>query len=299
MKSSRVIIIVGPTASGKSAHALRMAREQGGVVINADSMQLYNGLPLLTAQPTDAEKSEIPHRLYGVLGPEETANAATWREMALAEIDLAHDANLIPIITGGTGFYIKSLTEGLSSIPEIPEEVRVMADDLMDQIGVDEFYKMLQREDPLIAGKLDPKNRQRLVRAYEVLMGTGRSLSYWQSLPPILPPSSLEFHTILLMPDREVLYERCNMRFIKMIDAGCVDEVRNFDDLIMAGKIPFDSPLCHALGFRPLQSYVRGEMDLDTAIFLSQNETRHYAKRQVTWFKNQIKADEVLYSISR
>jgi tRNA dimethylallyltransferase len=288
MKKHDVHIIAGPTASGKSAHALDLARKLDGVIINADSLQLYNGLSLLTAQPSADDKQQIPHLLYGITPPDVTLSAMDWRKMALAAIDKAIDDKKVPIVVGGTGFYIKTLINGLSPIPEIPNEVRILSEDLMDSLGIDEFFEQLKILDPVIAEKIDRHNRQRLIRAYEVHAHTGQPMSYWQSLPPVGIPEHFGFIPTLMIPERDVLYDRCNHRFDKMIEGGIVEEVRQFDDMMMAGKIPFDCALTHALGFKPLQSHVQGEMDLNTAITLSKNETRHYAKRQVTWFKHQM-----------
>lgn len=288
MGISDVHIIAGPTASGKSARALTLAKEIGGVIINADSLQIYDGLSILTATPSVDEMKDVPHRLYGVLPPQEVLSAIDWRKMALCEIDAALGNGYVPIIVGGTGFYIKTLMTGLSPIPDIPNEVRVLADDLMDSIGIEAFFLQLKEIDPVIAEKIDPQNRQRLVRAYEVFAHTGKPMSYWQSLPPVDVRNDLNFKTEIIMPERDVLYARCNDRFDAMIDGGAVQQVRDFDDKILAGKVPFDCALTHALGFEYLQAHVRGEMDIDTAITLAKNETRHYAKRQVTWFKNQL-----------
>lgn len=289
MSKFAVSIIAGPTASGKSALALARAQEQNGVIINADSLQLYDGLPTLTAQPSDADKESVPHLLYGVLAPDVMLTAMDWRRMAIEAIYQVQADGKVPILVGGTGFYIKTLINGLSPIPEIPNEVRVLSEDLMETIGIEEFFQQLKSLDPVIAERIDPHNRQRLVRAYEVYAHTGNPLSYWQSLPPLDVPMDMDFQVEVVLPERDVLYERCNARFDVMINHGVIDEVRDFDDRMMAGKIPVDCALSHALGFQPLQSYVRGEMDLESAIYLSKNETRHYAKRQVTWFRHQLK----------
>ncbi|OFW88131.1 MAG: tRNA (adenosine(37)-N6)-dimethylallyltransferase MiaA [Alphaproteobacteria bacterium RIFCSPHIGHO2_02_FULL_46_13] len=288
MNKKTVNVIAGPTASGKSAHALTLAEKIGGVIINADSLQLYNGLPTLTAQPSAADKALVPHLLYGITPPDITLTAMDWRKMALAALETVTEDGKVPIIVGGTGFYIKTLMEGLSPIPEIPNEVRILSEDLMDQLGIEAFFEQLKTLDPVLCEKIDPQNRRRLVRAYEVIAHTGKPMSYWQSFPPVGAPDQYDFQVQIISPDRDTLYDRCNTRFDIMVASGVVDEVRHFDDLIMAGKVPFDCALTHALGFQPLQSHVRGEMDLDTAIILSKNETRHYAKRQTTWFKNQM-----------
>lgn len=285
---TEVILVAGPTASGKSAHALALAQTCRGVIINADSLQLYDGLAQLTAHPSVEDKALIPHYLYGVIPPDQSVTVMDWRRMALETIYMVRDAGYTPIVVGGTGFYLKTLMQGLSPIPEIPNDVRVLAEDLMDRVGIAEFFAQLKIADPVIAERIDPFNRQRLIRAYEVFLYTGKPLSSWHSIPSVGIPEDLEFKPVVILPEREVLYNRCNTRFDKMVSCGVIDEVRAFDDAILAGKIPFDCPLTHALGFQPLQAYVRGEMDLDTAIVLSKNETRHYAKRQVTWFKHQM-----------
>ena len=288
MTKQTVHVIGGPTASGKSAHALTLAQKIGGVIINADSLQLYNGLPMLTAQPSAEDKALAPHLLYGITPPDVTLTAMDWRKMALTALETITEDGKIPIIVGGTGFYIKTLMEGLSPIPEIPNEVRILSEDLMDQLGIEAFFTQLKTLDPVLCEKIDPQNRRRLVRAYEVIAHTGKPMSYWQSFPPVGAPDQYDFQVQIILPERDTLYDRCNARFDIMVASGVVEEVRQFDDLIMAGKVPFDCALTHALGFQPLQQHVRGEMDLETAIILSKNETRHYAKRQTTWFKNQM-----------
>lgn len=288
MNKHKVHVIAGPTASGKSAHALTLAQNIGGVIINADSLQLYDGLAMLTAQPSAEDKALAPHLLYGITPPDITLTAMDWRKMALAALETVIEDGKVPIIVGGTGFYIKTLMEGLSPIPEVPNEVRILSEDLMDQLGIEAFFEQLKTLDPVLCEKIDPQNRRRLVRAYEVIAHTGKPMSYWQSFPPVGAPDQYDFQVQIILPERDTLYDRCNARFDIMVANGVVEEVRQFDDLIMAGKIPFDCALTHALGFQPLQSHVRGEMDLETAITLSKNETRHYAKRQTTWFRNQM-----------
>lgn len=292
---ANVRIIAGPTASGKSALALEAAEKYNGVIINADSLQIYDALPILTAQPSSTDKQTAPHRLYALLAPDQQCSAMSWRQMALTEIHVALNENKTPIICGGTGFYIKALIEGLSPIPEVPEEIRILSEDILDRIGIAAFYETLREKDPETAEKLDPQNRQRLVRAWEVLAHTGRGLSYWHTLPRIETDPDLVFEIDALTPLRGTLYERCDARFLKMIEAGAIEEVRTFDDMMMAGKIPVDSPVTKALGFTPLQAHIRGEMPLETAIMLGQADTRHYAKRQTTWFRHQLTPSDRLH----
>lgn len=285
---SLVHVIAGPTASGKSALVLALAQDVDGVIINADSLQIYDGLPLLTAFPSAEDRALVPHVLYGVLSPDAPCDAVSWRTMALAEIRGALGRGQVPIVVGGTGFYLKTLMEGLSPIPAIPEEVRVLSDDLMDRIGIEEFFKQLQEIDPEWAAKADPYNRQRLVRAFEVYHHTGKPMSYWQSLPPVDVALDLDFKVRLILPEREELYRRCDARFDTMMAHGALEEVRAFDERIARGDVPSNCALTHALGFRPLQAHLNGESDIETAIYLAKTETRHYAKRQMTWFRHQM-----------
>lgn len=288
---ANVHIICGPTASGKSSRGLALAREKNGVIINADSLQIYKELPTLTAQPSDQDKAEIPHRLYGILDSNFQCTAGAWREMALQEINAALKTGMTPILVGGTGFYIKALIEGLSPIPEIPEAVRVIAEDLMDHLGAEAFHAALSEKDPVMGSRLHPNDRQRNMRAWEVLAHTGKSLADWQALPKMEPDSSLIFDIEIILPEREILYRNCDRRFELMIEEGALKEVEKLDEDIMAGCVDLDAPVTNALGFKELQQHLNGEMDLPTAILLGQNSTRHYAKRQMTWFRNQIKND--------
>ncbi len=288
-------MIAGPTASGKSARGLAVAQERDGVIINADSLQIFDALPQLTAQPTGADKAIVPHRLYGLLPAAQACSAMMWRDRALIEIRAALNEGKTPVLVGGTGFYLKALIEGLSPIPEIPEEVRLLTEDIMDRMGVDAFFKELAHKDPATAAKIDPKNRQRLVRAWEVLVHTGKGLSYWHTLPRIEADPDLVFDVEIVMPLRQEIYERCDRRFLQMIEDGVVEEVRAFDELLMSGKVPVDAAITRALGFEPLQQHVRGELDLESAIFIAQNETRHYAKRQSTWFRHQMRSGNNIF----
>lgn len=289
--AAKVHIICGPTASGKSSRGLALAEEKNGVIINADSLQIYKGLPVLTAQPTEEEKDKIPHRLYNLLDCNFQCTAGAWREMALKEITAALENNQTPILVGGTGFYIKALIEGLSPIPEIPESLRIVGEDLMDRLGPEAFHAALTEKDPAMGAKLHPNDRQRNLRAWEVLAHTGQSLAEWQKLPKIEPDSSLVFDIEIILPEREVLYRNCDTRFEEMVKTGALEEAEKLDEDIMAGRVSMDAPVTHALGFKELQQHLNGEMDLPTAILMGQSATRHYAKRQMTWFRNQIKND--------
>lgn len=286
-----VIVIGGPTASGKSALALALAQKHGGVVINADSMQLYAGLPLLTAQPDAADHAAAPHRLYGVQPPDQTCSAAQWRDMALAEIARAHAEKRMPVVVGGTGFYIRTLIEGISPIPEIPTEIRARLNAELADIGNDAFHAQLAERDPVMGERLHPGNSQRLIRAMEVLAHTGKSLAYWQSLPRAGTPSQLRFVTLALLPPRDVLYARCDRRFEEMIRRGALHEVEAFPRPPQEGA---QWALHKALGYPELRAYLDGHATKEDAVRAAQQSTRNYAKRQMTWFRHQLHAARIL-----
>lgn len=275
-------IIVGPTASGKSSLAMQMAQDKNGVIINADSMQIYDALPILTAQPSNEDKQSIPHRLYGALPPDQPCSAAQWRGLAIGEIETALTANQTPIIVGGTGLYIGALLYGLSPMPDIPPDIRAQAMALQAAHGNPAFHAELQKIDPVMAACLHPNDTQRLIRAYEVITATGKSLNEWQAAPREAPPDNWHFHITLVLPDRETLYNRCNTRFDWMLENGAIEEAAAFD-------APGAWPVQNALGYRALKAYTQGHMSLEDATDRAKAETRQYAKRQVTWFRHQIK----------
>ncbi|ARJ64358.1 tRNA (adenosine(37)-N6)-dimethylallyltransferase MiaA [Magnetospirillum sp. ME-1] len=279
------LVVAGPTASGKSGLALAVAREFDGVVINADSMQVYDALPLLTARPSVEDVGAAPHRLYGILPPEEICSAARWGALAAVEMEAAWAAGKLPILTGGTGLYLRAVMEGLSPIPDIPEGVRAAARALLAEKGNATFHALLAGRDPEMAARLDPGNSQRLARAWEVLEATGRSLAQWQNEPREGGVAARWF-TLVLDPERPRLYAQCESRFAAMMAAGALDEVREFESLRLAA----DLPITKALGRRELAAHLAGEMVLAAAITAAQQATRNYAKRQGTWFRHQLNA---------
>lgn len=287
--SGPAIVICGPTASGKSGLALAAARELGGVVINADSMQVYDALPLLTARPAAADLGAAPHRLYGVLPPSETCSAVRWRDLAAAEMEAAWAAGRLPILCGGTGLYLKALMEGLSPIPDIPEDIRAAARARLAALGNAAFHAELAARDPVMAARLDPGNSQRLARAWEVIDATGRSLAEWQA-EPLEGAVAARWFTVVLDPARERLYGQCEARFRAMAAAGALEEVRAFQAL----GLPSDLPIRKALGRRELAAHLAGELELEAAIAAAAQATRNYAKRQATWFRHQIDASETI-----
>lgn len=283
--TDKLLVIGGPTASGKSALALALAEKLGGSVINADSMQVYRELPILTAQPDAAAQARAPHLLYGVLGIDELCSAGRWLEMAEAAIAETRAAGRLPIVVGGTGLYLRSLTGGLADIPPVPEAVRAAVRARLAEIGPAAFHGELAAKDPEMAARLHPSDGQRLSRAAEVLAATGRSLADWQRDTPA--PAAQGLRTILVSPPRSDLYAACDARFAAMLDAGALEEAR----AVMARPELDDSlPALKALGLRELMAYLAGTLDRGAAIAAAQTATRHYAKRQMTWFRGQFLA---------
>ena len=281
--AKHVLVVTGPTASGKSALALALAERRGGTVINADAMQTYDAFPILTAQPTPQERARVPHRLYGVLPLSETLSAARWRDMALAEIA----ESPVPILCGGSGLYLRTLMQGISAIPAVPAELRDQANAEWQAMGADAFRARLAERDPEIVARLKPGDRQRHVRAWEVVQATGRPLSEWQKGEG--KPAPWTFKTILLAPDRAWLRARIEMRFDVMLQQGVLEEVRAVFDRQPDPK----SPGLKAHGAPELFRSFRGELSLDEARQIAIDHTRQYAKRQMTWFRHQLTPDVV------
>jgi len=277
-------MIGGPTASGKTAAALELAQRVEGVIINADAMQVYAGLPLLTAQPTDEEKRAVPHKLFEVFDPSERSSAGRWLALAKEAVANAVAQGRTPILVGGTGLYFGALMGNLAAIPPIPDEVRTQATALYDALGHDAFRTKLALLDAESATRIMPNDRQRLIRAYEVAAHTGKALGAWQQegeAESVAKDFTVERH--LLMPDRANLYAACDARFIKMIERGALDEVRR----LVQSNLDLDLPSMKILGVPELAAHLRGEITLDEAIAKAQQATRNYAKRQMTWFRNQ------------
>jgi tRNA dimethylallyltransferase len=278
------VLIAGPTASGKSALALDLARKTSGVVINTDSMQVYRDLRVLTARPSVEEEKEVPHRLYGHVDAAVNFSAGAWVTDATKVLGDARAEKRLPIFVGGSGLYFKALTRGLSAVPSIPAEVRDAVRARLERDGVEALHAELQRRDAAYAERLKPRDRTRIARALEVIEATGRSLTDWhrEGLPPLLPPGS--FRALFLMPERDVLYARIDARFEKMLQAGALNEVkqlaaRNLDPLLPAMK---------AHGVPALIRHLKGEITRDEASEIGRADTRHYAKRQFTWFRHQL-----------
>ena len=273
------ILIAGPTASGKSALAMQLAAERGGVVINADSMQVYRELSILTARPSPSDEAVATHRLYGHVPAAEAYSVGRYLREAEAEITIAIEADRVPIVVGGTGLYFKALIEGLSPIPDIPAEVRAHWRAEAERLGPAALHGELTRRDAPIAERLRPTDPQRMVRALEVLEATGRSLAYWQAMPgrPVVDAERSE--TFVLAPPRAEIVTRADARFEAMMVAGALDEVAA---LVALGLDPV-LPAMRALGVAPLARHLAGEVSREAAVAEAKRETRAYVKRQLTW----------------
>ena len=276
---------MGPTASGKSALALRLAKQHRGLIINADSMQIYRELPILTAQPTIDQLAECTHVLYGKLNANEICSAGLYLKLVNYEIAQAFSQQLTPIIVGGTGLYLKSLIEGIAEIPEIDQNIKLDVEAEYKDIGIKELYLKLQQLDEPVAKRLNPSDIQRIIRAYLVIKQTGKSISYWQQQPKQIFYDKRQFVLISLCPERQQLYLNCDERFIAMLNLDVLTEVANF-----IKTCPDKNwPLVKALGVAPLKDFLEKKISLEQAICLSQQQTRNYAKRQLTWFRHQMK----------
>jgi tRNA dimethylallyltransferase len=282
-----IVIVTGPTASGKSALALELAATLDGTIINADSQQIYRDLKILSARPDAAAMRLVPHRLYGFLDAAERGSVGRWRAMALVEIEAARARGSLPFLVGGTGLYLRAIQHGLAAVPPIPAPIRAEAAALYDELGGAVFRERLMALDPA-ASRLPSGDRQRLLRSWEVVRATGQPLGDWQR--GAAAPVPYRFATLLMMPPREALYAACDARFAAMIANGAVDEAAA---LAVRGLAP-DLPAMKAVGVPELLRHLRGETSLAEAVAAGQRATRRYAKRQMTWFRHQMMPDLVL-----
>ena len=277
----KLALITGPTASGKSALAMAVAERHDGVVINADSAQVYRDLRILSARPSPEEEARVPHRLFGHIdGADARYSAARWAEEAKAAIAEAQRAGKLPVLVGGTGLYLRTLIDGIAPVPEIDPGIRAE----IRSLEVAEAYQRLEQVDPEGAARLHPGDTTRIARALEVAVSTGRPLAAWQAHREGGIGESVRGIGIVLLPDRDWLRARCDARFAAMFDQGAVEEVRT---LAARTDLPADAPVRRAIGVPEIGAWLEGEIDRETAIARAQAATRQYAKRQYTWFRHQ------------
>lgn len=283
----QALFIAGPTASGKSALSLKLASDMDGVIINADSMQVYNGMTVVTACPSEEDEAAAPHRLYRFLDPSETCSAAFWAERAMTEIEAAWAHDQMPIVIGGTGMYFKVLLDGIAHIPEIPSEIRKAVRLECDVEGSPHMHAELATYDVPTAERLFPGDGQRICRAVEVYRATGKPLSEWhKDTEPGFMKAADEAGLVtkmVLNPERDVLYDRCNRRFDQMILEGAIGEV----EALMARDLDASLPAMRALGVPSIMAFLNEEMSIEEAAEDAKMQTRRFAKRQLTWFRNQ------------
>ncbi|MEJ8574332.1 tRNA (adenosine(37)-N6)-dimethylallyltransferase MiaA [Microbaculum marinum] len=285
LKERRPVLIAGPTASGKSALALELAERVAGTVINADSMQVYAELRILTARPTEVEEARVLHRLYGHVPIRDGYSVGRWLSDVELAIEEAMASRRVPIVVGGTGMYFKALTQGLSPIPEIPAEIREPIRRRLAEEGAEALYAELSARDPDAAERLPPSDPHRILRALEVHEATGRPISEWQRQSPgpaLIDPATAA--KLVLWPDRDRLRARIDERVDVMLAAGALEEAR----AVMEMELDHDLPGYRAHGLRPLIAHLRGELTLEQAAEKTRAETRQYAKRQFTWFRHQM-----------
>ncbi len=284
LSAVNAILITGPTASGKSALAVELAKEHNGVVINADSMQVYDTLRVLTARPSQEDMRGVPHHLYGHVPASRAYSTGAWlRDVTNLLPSIVADRRK-PIFVGGTGLYFKALTGGLSNMPVIPDDVRDSLRARLQEEGPEELYRQLQERDPAVAASLRPQDGQRIVRALEVLQATGRSIAAFQAQtgPVIVDPSMSR--KIVVEPERSVLHQRINGRFEKMLEQGAEEEVRALLSLSLSPQMP----VMKAIGVSQIAAMSKGELTRDAVLERGAAATRQYAKRQMTWFRNQM-----------
>ncbi|MHA7871695.1 MAG: tRNA (adenosine(37)-N6)-dimethylallyltransferase MiaA [Hyphococcus sp.] len=277
----RVIFIAGPTASGKSAAALAVAEALGGDIVNADAMQVYRDLRIVTARPSEADEARAPHHLYGVLDGAEPCSAGRWARKAADTISAIGARGRVAVVAGGTGLYFKALEEGLSPVPEAPPEIRAAARARRDALGAANFRKEVIARDPAMA-RLPEGDAQRLMRAWEVFETTGAPLSSFQSLPrqPLISDAAMK---AVILPHREALYAACDARARAMLEEGAVEEAR----ALLARDLDLALPVMKALGVPEIGAFLKGEISRDEALALLQRNTRRFAKRQTTWLRHQ------------
>ncbi len=277
--ANSIVIISGPTASGKTDLALKLAAEKNIAIINADSLQIYEGLPTLSSQPNKKERDQVEHFLYSHFKPNEISSVGTWLKLVKPVVEKLWSENKIPAIVGGSGMYISKLVDGISEIPEISEEIRISSRQLFDEIGQENFKQKL-----LDLGEDEIIDKQRMIRAYEVLQQTGKSIFWWQQNPPQKIFSDANFIHANLNPDREILYKNCNFRFFEMLRNGALEEV---ESLVKQG-LKDDWQITKTLGFFEIRDLLENKISRAKAIEIATQKTRNYAKRQLTWFRHQL-----------
>ena len=278
MAQKKVLILFGPTASGKSNLAIKISANIKATIINADSMQIYKNLRILTSRPSKEDEEKVAHKLYGIMDGVENCSVASWLELAKDEIQKSWSKNTLPILVGGTGMYLKSLMEGISEIPSIPDSIKLETEEILRTNGLEYLYKILIESNNKTL--INKKDTQRIVRAFNVLKFTGKSIEEWQKVNKKIL-EDVNFEIYLPPMERENLYMDCEKRFDEMFERGAVEEVRR----LLEQNLDVSRSIMKAIGVREIQQYLSNQIDRDECVNLSKKNTRNYIKRQLTWIR--------------
>lgn len=293
MIQNPVVIIAGPTASGKSALAIAVAKALNGAVVNCDALQIYKDIPVIAATPSEAEKNEVEHCLYELYDCSKRGNVVEWLDLCVAEIHRLWQEEKVPVVVGGTGMYIDALINGVTPIPEVPAQIRSQVQTRLAEEGLSALYAYLQQVDAEIAAKLSPNDKTRVQRAVEIFTATGKKVSDWYREPMIKKLPQAHFVVAKIVPSLQDIENRCRQRLDKMVYK--LGALREIETLVQRG-LADNLPAMKALGVPELSAFVRGETSLEDALELAKLHTRQYAKRQRTWLKNKLQADIVYES---
>ena len=278
MAQKKVLILFGPTASGKSNIALKISANVKATIINADSMQIYKNLRILTSRPSEEDEKKFSHRLYGIMDGAENCSVASWLELAKEEIQTSWNQNTLPILVGGTGMYLKSLMEGISEIPSIPDSIKLETEEVLKNKGLEYLYKRLVESNKQTV--INKQDKQRIIRAFNVLKSTGKSIEEWQKVNKKIL-EDVNFEIYLPPTERENLYKASEERFDKMFEKGAVEEVRG----LLEQNLGVHCSVMKAIGVREIQGYLNNEISEEECVNLSKKNTRNYIKRQLTWIR--------------
>ena len=280
-----VVVVAGPTASGKSGLALDLAQQYNGVIINADASQVYKDIPIISAAPSAEDKQKVEHLLYEVFDARQNGSVTDWLKLAVEAIKNVWNRGMVPIVVGGTGFYIESLVKGVSPIPETSQKIKQDVADMLKNNGLATVYACLQKLDPVGAERVNPNDTTRVRRALEIFLDTGKSIDYWFQVPMVKMLPEAKFRMIVLLPQLKKLEEKCSLRFDEMMKNGALDEVKKLKEK----KLDKNLPVMKAIGVPELMSFLDKKMSKKDAADLAKLRTRQYAKRQLTWFRNRMK----------
>lgn len=293
---NKVVVISGPTASGKSKLAVDIATKTNGVVVNCDSMQIYKGIPVISAAPSAEEYAKAEHRLFEIYDCNFRGNVVDWTRLCANTIEEIWNEQKIPVVVGGTGMYVDSLLNGVSPIPATPPQVREKVNFLLQTRGLEYLYSELQKFDAVSANKLAPKDKTRIMRATEVFYATGKTISEWHKLPQIKILPEADFLVVKVFPELAEIEQRCCSRLDTMVTkSGALNEIKR----LIEQNISEEMPAMKALGVPELGRYIKGEITLQQALDLAKLHTRQYAKRQRTWLKHRLHADIELFDVYR